>query len=111
LILVGSRYPESWGTNTNKIDMSFQAGQGRSYKYLLPSVQPLFEFGAGLSYTTFALTAPPPPTPVSLGPSPSSVCANMKNTGAVASQVVVMLFAVPGKLTNPPTLVLIFGDV
>ena len=34
-------YPESWGEATPMKDMSFQAGQGRSYKYLLPSVKPL----------------------------------------------------------------------
>ena len=99
-------YPESWGTATEKVDMSFQAGQGRSYKYLDPSITPLYEFGAGLSYTTFALAAPAPaPQPLALGPAPGSVCATATNTGARASQVVLLLFAVPGKLVSPPRLV------
>ena len=102
-------YPESWGAATAMDDMSFQAGQGRSYKYLRKDVEPLYEFGAGLAYTTFELAAAPTTTmaagPIALGPSPSEVCVSVANTGRTGSPVVAMLFAVPVTLSDGPALV------
>jgi hypothetical protein len=111
-------------------DMSFQAGQGRSYKYLHADVTPLYEFGAGLSYTTFRLSvanatagagadggavehAPVGAPPVaggnggavSIGPNATTVCVTITNTGAATSAAVITLFAVPIKLVAPPPLV------
>ena len=67
--------------------MSFQAGQGRSYKYLQPSVQPLYEFGSGVSYTTFQLQ-PDPGTALKLGPEPQKACVAVTNTGAYSIQYI-----------------------
>ena len=67
--------------------MSFQAGQGRSYKYLQPSVQPLYEFGSGVSYTTFQLH-PDPDTPLKLGPAPQKACVAITNTGSYSAHYI-----------------------
>eukprot|EP01043_Picozoa_sp_COSAG02_P028760 COSAG02_NODE_1759_length_11042_cov_3.648725_8_plen_194_part_00 len=72
--------------------MSFQAGQGRSYKYLKPSVKPLFEFASGASYTTFQMQAHDE-TPLKLGPAPKNVCVAITNTGSRKSPVVITLFS------------------
>jgi len=97
-------YPETWGDATSMNDMSFQGGQGRSYKYLLPTVEPLYEFGAGLSYTTFTVT-PTTSGTVALTAAATEVCATISNSGGVDSSVVVTLFAVPKTLRTPPRLV------
>jgi hypothetical protein len=89
-------YPESWGNATAMADMSFQAGQGRSYKYLLPSVKPLYEFAAGLAFTKFSLVVHPAAaaaTPLVLTTAPAQVCVDVTNAGAKASPVVVTLFS------------------
>ena len=85
-------YPESWGNATEMNDMSFQAGQGRSYKYLLPAVKPLYEFAAGLSYSKFSL-ASAASTPLALGSAPVQACVTVTNSGAEPSPVVVTLFS------------------
>jgi hypothetical protein len=77
-------------------DMSFQGGGGRSYKYLLPSIQPLYEFAAGLSFTTFSLK-PTATAPVVLSAAPTLVCVDVTNTGKRASPVVISLFSAPVK--------------
>ena len=126
-------YRESWGDATPMNDMSFQAGQGRSYKcahaathmrrhtccclqlgrcchacgvtvgfrlcnrYLLPSAKPLYEFAAGLSYTTFKLAPSPAPADTTgvlqLGPKPVQACIAVENIGGTASPVVLTLFS------------------
>lgn len=72
--------------------MSFQAGQGRSYKYLQPSVKPLYEFASGLSYTTFKLQIEQT-NPLVLGPSSTKACVAVSNTGGRPSPVVITLFS------------------
>lgn len=47
-------YPASWEAETNKVDMSMQAGSGRTYRYFKGT--PVFPFGAGLSYTSFSIS-------------------------------------------------------
>jgi len=83
-------------------DMSFQAGDGRSYKYLKKSSAPLWEFGAGLSYTTLAIT--PGQGSFALSSIAASVCTTIKNTGKRGTPVVVTLFSKAQKLRSPPSL-------
>eukprot|EP01045_Picozoa_sp_COSAG04_P009092 COSAG04_NODE_518_length_13185_cov_3.605609_7_plen_385_part_00 len=99
-------YPESWGNATEMKDMSFQAGQGRSYKYLLPSVKPLFEFASGLSWTNFSLAAADAAEPLKLGASPVPACVSVTNIGTSASPVVITLFSATtrAKLKEAPRL-------
>jgi len=96
--------PESWGDATPMGDMSMQAGGqgGRSYKYFNGSA--LFEFGAGLSYTTFQLAMIPTAGPVALSPRSTSVCVESTNVGSRASPVVVTAFASADRadLESPP---------
>ena len=87
-------YPERWGNSTAMEDMSFQAGLGRSYKYLLPSVQPLYEFGAGLSWTSFNMRLPDSTqAPILLSAVTTEVCVHVANTGPSSSPVTVTLFS------------------
>ena len=73
-------------------DMSFQAGQGRSYKYLKPSVKPLYEFASGTSFTTFVMQAHDE-APLKLGQAPTMACVAITNTGRRKSPVVITLFS------------------
>lgn len=72
--------------------MSFQAGQGRSYKYLIPSVKPLYEFASGRSYTSFQLQVDPT-TQLRLGTTPKNACVTVTNIGSRSSPVVITLFS------------------
>ena len=94
-------YKEEWGEATPMHSMSFQAGQGRSYKYL--TTTPLYRFGAGLSYSTFSLRTFNT-TVVALDPTPTSVCATLTNNGKRSSSMVVTLYAKANAsaLINPP---------
>ena len=85
------------GNLTAMKDMSFQAGGGRSYKYLLPSIEPLYEFAAGLSFTSFSLKPTASGATVALSSAPTPVCVDVTNTGKRASPVVVSLFSAPMK--------------
>lgn len=99
-------YPESWGEATAMNDMSLQAGQGRSYKYLAKSVSPLYEYGAGLStYANFSMklaVMQAPSTPIILSSTDSPVCVTITNTANQAAPVVVTAFSAttPAKLTS-----------
>jgi hypothetical protein len=77
-------------------DMSYQAGLGRSYKYLLPSVVPLYEFGAGLPLGTsfgLAVSAGLESSLLALSMVAVQACVDVTNTGARESPVVVTVFA------------------
>lgn len=64
---------------------------------------PLYEFGAGLSYTSFEMASTA--ATVALDASGAQVCVDVTNSGATASPVVITVFAVPNKLGAPPTIV------
>lgn len=52
-------YPNKWASNTPMEDMSLTAGDGRTYKwygYQNKALRAHFEFGDGISYTTFSIT-------------------------------------------------------
>lgn len=102
-------YDSSFSDSVEMIDMSFTAGLGRSYKYWT-GPPPLFEFGHGLSLTTFALSwagDQPPATAVvtaaSIGTELITVQVVLKNTGTREGDEVLMLYHVPGRdLKRPP---------
>jgi beta-glucosidase len=71
-------------------DMSMQAGPGRSYRWLNATKSaPLFEFGAGLSYSTFGLKLATSAAAAGAGAHDVVVT----NTGTVPAANVVLLFA------------------
>jgi len=67
--------------------------EGRTYRYF--AGKPLFPFGYGLSYTTFAYSGLKMPAEVKAG-EPVTVQSEVKNTGSVAGDAVVELY-----LTQP----------
>lgn len=83
-------YPGNYSDGQVLQDMSFTSGQGRSYRYF--TGHPLFEFGHGLSFTTFA-----PRCSISMrNASGVQVSCFVENTGDVPGDEVLMLFASAG---------------
>lgn len=89
------RLPVTFPTNDTQLTKDIlgtdlETPPGRTYRYL--SQPPLFGFGFGLSYTSFAYSdaavVAPPPRRV-----PTSVSVTVRNTGEVASDEVVMVYA------------------
>lgn len=81
--------------------MDMRAGPGRTYRFY--TGQPIFEFGFGLSYTSFNITFAAPPQPALLAwdaamreavvdPSGVDVVATVVNTGKIAGDVSVLGF-------------------
>lgn len=88
-------YDESWQMQTPMTDMSMQAGPGRSYRWLdVAKSKPLFEFGSGLSFTSFDLQLK------TTGNTTTEVI--VKNTGSVVGANVVLLFSVAKCDESPP---------
>ncbi|WP_226163933.1 glycoside hydrolase family 3 C-terminal domain-containing protein, partial [Hymenobacter terricola] len=72
---------------------------GRTYRYF--SGQPLYEFGYGLSYTTFAYSHLQLATTAAIG-QPVTVSATVKNTGARAGDEIVQLYLANTSSPNKP---------
>jgi beta-D-xylosidase 4 len=100
-------YPSGYVNEVDFLDMSMEAGPGRSYRYYHGT--PLFPFGHGLSYTTFDLKWSPKPPPtgdqqqrtVLVAPAAGARATaqmynvNVTNTGSVAGDEVVLAFVKP----------------
>eukprot|EP00045_Choanoeca_perplexa_P010797 m.111852 g.111852 ORF g.111852 m.111852 type:complete len:819 (-) comp15400_c0_seq1:93-2549(-) len=89
-------YPANYINEADFLNMSMQAGPGRSYKYYTGT--PLFPFGFGLSYTTFDITwAPSPPngTIFRSTQDTQTYTATVTNTGKRAGDEVVMAYYKP----------------
>ena len=77
--------------------------RGRTYRYLAD--KPLYGFGFGLSYTSFAYSALKIPATVKAG-DPVTIEGDVKNTGAVAGDEVVELYLTQPKAYESPLRVL-----
>jgi beta-glucosidase len=78
--------------------------RGRTYRYL--AAKPLYGFGFGLSYTSFAYSnLKAAPSPVKAG-DPVTVEGDVKNTGAMAGDEVVELYLTQPKAFETPLRVL-----
>eukprot|EP00937_MAST-01D_sp_MAST-1D-sp2_P007217 g7217.t1 len=80
-------YPHSFASQKAMGDFDMSSGVGRTYKYY-SGAKPLFEFGTGLSYTTFSVVC-------SAGAGATVAC-DVANTGDRAGDEVVMAFHAPG---------------
>ena len=91
-------YDSSFSSLVGMLDMSMTSGLGRTYKYWT-GPKPLFEFGHGLSLTTFALAWSSPAQPTSVTVTSASAVLTLKlsvkNTGARSGDEVAMLYHVP----------------
>ena len=98
-------YDSTFSDSVNMTDMSMTAGLGRTYKYW-SGPQPLFEFGHGLSLTSFALawTAPAPPKSVTVQSAAAALTlsVSLENTGGRDGDEVVMLYHVPSASVQRP---------
>ena len=77
--------------------------RGRTYRYL--AERPLYGFGFGLSYTSFAYSNLKAPSEVNAG-DPVTIEGEVKNTGAVAGDEVVELYLTQPKALETPQRVL-----
>ncbi|HTY85552.1 MAG TPA: glycoside hydrolase family 3 C-terminal domain-containing protein [Silvibacterium sp.] len=73
--------------------------QGRTYRYL--AAEPLYGFGFGLSYTSFAYSNLVVPAEVKAG-EPVTIKGEVKNTGSTAGDEVVELYLIPPKSSETP---------
>ncbi len=89
-------YSSDYISKVDFLDMSMQAGPGRSYRYYTGT--PLYEFGAGLSYTTFDVKWQEDEDEqiVEHG---KTVTAVITNTGTRAGDEVVFLYSRPAAET------------
>lgn len=101
-------YDAPYQTEVDMTDMNV-AKLGRTYRYHTdssPGGAPLWPFGWGLSYTTFALTVPAPPSPNAAALTPAqpsvTVTAQIANTGSRAGDEVLQVYLVPNATTLAP---------
>jgi len=93
-------YDEGFVEQFDMLDFSMTKAPGRTYRYFTGT--PLWEFGFGLSYTSFSITALTRQLVVSQhGSEKSTLKINVHNIGSVAGDEVVMAFftALPGTLS------------
>lgn len=111
-------YHSSYINEVDFLNMSMEAGPGRSYRYYTGT--PLYPFGFGLSYTTFSLTWSPSPPGLTelalLGAQSTTYTCTVKNTGSVAGDEVVLAFFKPQRKSlvtlsesNPVPIKQLFG--
>jgi xylan 1,4-beta-xylosidase len=82
-------YPMDYTDQVDMYSFDMTAGPGRTYRYYKGDV--MFPFGAGISYTTFALTCDMNPAVISAGGSAKVEC-QVKNTGDRAGDDVIMVY-------------------
>jgi hypothetical protein len=102
--MTATMYASSFSSLVPMLDMSFTSGLGRTYRYWRGPA-PLFEFGHGLSLTTFSLkwhrpVAQPAARFTALADN-VTLHAVLTNAGSLAGDEVVLLFAVPVKVQRP----------
>ena len=99
-------YDSSFSDTVKMTDMSFTSGLGRTYKYWT-GPKPLWEFGTGLSLTTFEMTwssaKPPPPVIITSSNISSLICLSVtvSNIGEREGDEVVMVYHIPVAVQRP----------
>ena len=104
--------PQAWADARKVIDMTMQPHgdvPGATYKWFQGPGEALFEFGRGLSYTTFRFSWGAEPAQRSLdaaalasgASAPPAYRVNVTNTGAVVSDVSVLAFLSSGQPDEP----------
>eukprot|EP00656_Telonema_subtile_P003874 TRINITY_DN11753_c0_g1_i2.p1 TRINITY_DN11753_c0_g1~~TRINITY_DN11753_c0_g1_i2.p1 ORF type:complete len:432 (-),score=85.69 TRINITY_DN11753_c0_g1_i2:211-1506(-) len=98
-----SVYASSFSSQVHMTDMAFTTGLGRTYKYWAGDA-PLFEFGTGLSYTTFSMSWAQPLSPVTFKSVSDTTVLRLKltNTGGMTGDEVLLLFHSPTALQSAP---------
>jgi len=86
---------------TTPFDVRYDEGLATGYRWFdAQGIEPLFPFGFGLSYTTFALSSP---TATLAGGNQLTVTVDLANTGARAGAEVVQVYlSLPAILGEPP---------
>lgn len=100
-------YPEVWANNTAMTDMSLpssSSSDGRTYKWYRGKVPAPFKFGEGVTYTTFSLSVSSETgdSDNRTDGTTTSFTATVVNTGKVAAQQTIMLFAKPVSVPDAP---------
>ena len=80
-------YPESYASQVKLDDYDMSKPPGRTYRYY--TGKPLFEYGQGLSYTTFSMQCK---CSGGCSATPMNFSCTVSNTGDVAGDEVVMVF-------------------
>ena len=98
-------YPASFAKEAPMVEQDMSVAPGRTHKYYTGSA--VVEFGAGLSYTTFALSSNVPAVKPAIAiRTDGTVSFNLtivaKNTGGIAGDVVLMAYIVPKSLPTQP---------
>ncbi len=99
----GGKLPLTIPRSVGQLPMFYNRKPSAMRGYLFDSNQPLFPFGFGLSYTTFAVGAPELSTGRIKAGDPVTVSVQVRNTGAVAGDEVVQLYIhdVVSSVTRP----------
>jgi beta-D-xylosidase 4 len=101
-------YPESFRHIASFRDMAMRPSPanghaGRTYRFLDDSVvKPLWPFGWGLSYTTFALTFTQSPAKLVNKTADLEIVVSIKNTGATAGGIAVICYVAAVTQTTVP---------
>ncbi|GAB5348382.1 glycoside hydrolase family 3 N-terminal domain-containing protein [Alteriqipengyuania sp. 357] len=88
----GAKLPVSVARNEGQVPLYYNHKPSALRGYLFEEATPLFPFGHGLSYTTFAISEPRPAKRRFRADEPLLVEAEVRNTGAVAGDEVVQLY-------------------
>lgn len=86
-------YPEKWAKNTPMMDMALSAGDGRTYKWYDGAIPAPFQFGEGMTYTSFSTTVVVVDNAIHESKNNATYTATIVNTGNFAAAQTVLLFA------------------
>ena len=99
------RLPLTFYSSLSQVpSFSDYAMKGRTYRYF--SGKPLYSFGFGLSFTTFAYSNIKLPSPTIKAGDPVTIEGEVKNTGSADGDEVVELYLSQPKATDTPIRVL-----